>query len=189
MGVFTGVGEAVGVTVTVGVGVGVPVASTAGAVGVGMAELPAAEQPAASTTSMVEVMMLGRIRGCPSVWGDGGASHKVRRASRGQWFAPRRLRLALQRSVGSARTTRTTRGDLMAYDGPDDLLDLKKAFLAAGARLQELSAPEAYDRAAWDEVHAEQQRLALELHRHPWWAGQENRYKADMDLLAAAKQS
>jgi hypothetical protein len=76
----------------------------------------------------------------------------------------------------------------MAYDGPDDLLELKRAFLAAGIRLQELNAPEAYDRAAWDEVHAEQQRLALELHRHPWWAGQENRHKADMELLAAAKQ-
>lgn len=76
----------------------------------------------------------------------------------------------------------------MAYDGPDDLLDLKRAFLAAGARLQELSAPDVYDRAAWGEVHAEQQRLALELHRHPWWTTAENRYKADTALLEAAKQ-
>lgn len=55
------------------------------------------------------------------------------------------------------------------YEIPDDLLQLKKDFLA-----NESDYPKA-------------QTLALEIHRHPWWKTVDNPVKAGLALQAAAK--
>lgn len=67
------------------------------------------------------------------------------------------------------------------YDIPDDLLQLKKDFLANEAAMPGLSGEE------WQQAYRRSQDLALALHRHPWWATVESRYDADAALLRAAK--
>lgn len=70
------------------------------------------------------------------------------------------------------------------YDLPDDLIQLRRAFLDVEARLADLRGSE--DREAWQSAFQESQRLALELHRHPYWAGVDNRHGAWMALQRAA---
>lgn len=72
----------------------------------------------------------------------------------------------------------------MAYDIPDDLLQLRRDFLASETRLAELS--KGGDQGAWDEAYRESQRLAVEIDRNPYWATVDNRYKAWMALRDAA---
>lgn len=87
------------------------------------------------------------------------------------------------------------------YEPPADLLELKRAFLAAEALRAEVgkALPAATDVAAkeadipeeqrqeWDQACAESTRLAVELHRHPWWGSVDNRHEADTQLLKLAK--
>ena len=73
----------------------------------------------------------------------------------------------------------------MAYDGPDDLLQARRDFVAAENQLAELSRAEPFDRPAWEETHARMQELALQIQRDPWLAAAENRYKAWMSLRDA----
>lgn len=68
------------------------------------------------------------------------------------------------------------------YKPPPDLLELKTAFLANEARLPSLAGEE------WQAAYQKSQDLALALHRADWWAKVDNRYKADMALLSAAKE-
>lgn len=90
------------------------------------------------------------------------------------------------------------------YDIPDDLIELKIAFKAAGRRVEELSArfPKNFDDSgtfvlgtappeavsAWLDAHAAQTRTAARLYAHPWWdteAVAANRYTADLAVNAA----
>ncbi|MGI5273139.1 hypothetical protein ACQEUU_37685 [Nonomuraea sp. CA-218870] len=73
----------------------------------------------------------------------------------------------------------------MAYDLPEDLIALKRAFLAAETRLASLS--ETGSREDWQAAYQECQRLAVEIDRHPYWATVDNRHSAWMALQAAAK--
>lgn len=87
------------------------------------------------------------------------------------------------------------------YEPPADLLELKKAFIAAEERRREVGlampAPTAVaakeadisdaERQAWTNACEESARLAGEIHRHPWWETVDNRYSADMQLLKLAK--
>lgn len=75
----------------------------------------------------------------------------------------------------------------MSYDLPDHLITLKRDFLAAEARLEELS--EDGSREEWQAAYLDCQRLAVELDGHPYWATVDNRYQAGMALLAAAKEA
>jgi len=87
------------------------------------------------------------------------------------------------------------------YDLPDDLIDLRRAFLAAQERLAELgrampshtmvAAGEAEpategQRQAWWDAQKECQRLAVEIHRHSWWETVDSRQKAERALRDAA---
>ena len=87
------------------------------------------------------------------------------------------------------------------YEIPGDLLELKKAFIAAEAHRREVGlampAPTAVaakeadisdeERQAWQSACAESGRLAEEIQRHEWWATVDNRFDADMHLLRLAK--
>ncbi|MEU6781508.1 hypothetical protein ABZ912_20070 [Nonomuraea angiospora] len=86
------------------------------------------------------------------------------------------------------------------YDLPEDLIDLRRAFLASEARLVELrqthpastviAASEAElseeQRVEWAAAFDESRRLAEEIHRHGWWETVENRHSAWMALRNAA---
>ena len=87
------------------------------------------------------------------------------------------------------------------HEIPDDLLELKRAFLAAEDRRREVGlampAPTAVaakeadisdeERQAWKGACDESARLVEEIHRHPWWETVDNRYDADVQLLKLAK--
>jgi hypothetical protein len=88
----------------------------------------------------------------------------------------------------------------MAYDPPEDLLRLRRDFLAAERRLSKLGkampAPTAVaageaevpdeQRQEWWTVQAECRRLAMGIQTHSWWATADNRQKAWMALHTAA---
>lgn len=67
------------------------------------------------------------------------------------------------------------------YQIPDDLLQLKKDFNANDASLPQLEGE------AWKEAYRRVQDLALEIHRHDWWASVDNRHSARMALQKAAQ--
>jgi len=75
----------------------------------------------------------------------------------------------------------------MSYELPEDLIALKRDFLAAETRLAGLS--EDGSREEWQAAYLDCQRLAVELDGHPYWSGVDNRYKAGMALLSAAKEA
>ncbi|MBN6054495.1 hypothetical protein JYK22_21315, partial [Nonomuraea sp. RK-328] len=74
----------------------------------------------------------------------------------------------------------------MAYDGPDDLLQMRKDFVAAEQLLAEMSRRPEHDREAWQQTHARMRELALQIQAHPWMAEAENRYQAWTALRNAA---
>jgi hypothetical protein len=69
----------------------------------------------------------------------------------------------------------------MAYDPPEDLLRLRRDFLAAG----EAEVPDE-QRQEWWAVQAECRRLAMGIQTHSWWASVDNRQKAERALRDAA---
>lgn len=112
--------------------------------------------------------------------------------------APSSLSAAPRRISPKLRTGGTNLAD---YEPPADLLELKRAFLAAEVKRREVGqampAPTAVaakeaelsdeERQAWKDACDESGRLASEIHRHPWWETVDNRYDADMQLLKLAK--
>jgi hypothetical protein len=89
------------------------------------------------------------------------------------------------------------------YDLPEDLLQMRRDFLAAERRLSELGeampAPTAIaageaevpdeQREEWWTVQAECRRLAVGIQTHSWWASVDNRQKAERALRDAADAS
>lgn len=89
----------------------------------------------------------------------------------------------------------------MAYEIPDDLLQLKRDFNAADARCEEIAAalpssvsvlavemePDPKGQADLVEARSERMRLVEEMNRHPWWATVDDRHDAWMFLQKAAK--
>lgn len=75
----------------------------------------------------------------------------------------------------------------MPYDLPDHLITLKRDFLAAEARLEELGKGGSEEE--WQAAYKELQDLAVKLDQDPYWATVDNRYKAGMALLSAAKEA
>ncbi|WP_101791044.1 hypothetical protein [Nonomuraea indica] len=76
----------------------------------------------------------------------------------------------------------------MAYDGPDDLLQMRRDFVAAERKLAELGRAEPFNREAWEATYARAQELAVEIQRSPWLAAAENRHKAWTLLRDAAAE-
>lgn len=75
----------------------------------------------------------------------------------------------------------------MAFDIPDDLVQLRRDFVAAETAWGE--AGRSGDREAAQEAYRETQRLAEAIQDHPWWGDcGGNRFEARMALLAAAKE-
>ncbi|GAA0911903.1 hypothetical protein [Nonomuraea longicatena] len=82
------------------------------------------------------------------------------------------------------------------YEVPQDLLRLRREFLAFELRQSELSrcrpAPSATlsdeQQAEWVEAYSECVRLAEEIHRHPYWATVDSPHRAWMALQAAAEE-
>ena len=68
------------------------------------------------------------------------------------------------------------------FDIPDDLLQLRRRFLAAdaawGAATDQDAAQRAYEEAG---------QLAEEIQDHEWWGTVDDKFKARMALIAAAK--
>jgi hypothetical protein len=65
---------------------------------------------------------------------------------------------------------------------PDDLLLLRRRFLAADAAWAHATDPDAAQRA-----YEEAGRLAEKIQDHDWWGTVDDRFKARMALIAAAK--
>lgn len=65
---------------------------------------------------------------------------------------------------------------------PDDLVQLRRRFQAANAAWAD-----AADRDEAQRAYEEAGRLAEELQDHMWWGTVEDRFKARMALLAAAR--
>lgn len=89
--------------------------------------------------------------------------------------------------------------DVSRFDIPEDLIALRRAFVAAGECCRELGEqlPTGQDiidgRTAdqalserFAQARAEQRRIAVEIHRHRWWATADNRYEADRAVRQAA---
>lgn len=88
------------------------------------------------------------------------------------------------------------------YDFPDDLLQLRRAWLEADARCDEIAArlPSSVDVVALEaekdeegiaslvEARSERLELTEEINRHAFWEGCDNRYSAWMALNKAAKE-
>lgn len=88
------------------------------------------------------------------------------------------------------------------YDFPPDLLDLQRAWYAADARCEEISAalpraadvvsrhaaPAAEQEAELAEARAERLRLTQALQDHTWWATVDDRLAAKAALRLAARQ-
>ncbi|TDD31527.1 hypothetical protein E1286_44820 [Nonomuraea terrae] len=89
------------------------------------------------------------------------------------------------------------------YDLPDDLLQLKVDFLAASAACERIAnripshvavlameaEPEPELQAELEAERGRRLDIVMQIHRHDWWATVDNRQKADMALLAAAKEA
>lgn len=67
---------------------------------------------------------------------------------------------------------------------PADLLQLRRDFQAANAAWAG-----AVDRETAQRAYEKVGRLAEEIQDHPWWGTVEDRFKARMVLIAAAKQA
>ena len=77
----------------------------------------------------------------------------------------------------------------MAFDFPDDLIDVQRAFLAAERAWSQAARGEGDDMAV-NEAYQETQRLTMEVHRHPWWATlSTGRHEARAALRDAARVS
>jgi hypothetical protein len=77
----------------------------------------------------------------------------------------------------------------MAFDFPDDLIDLQRAFLAAERHWSQAARGDGDDMAV-NEAYQETQRLTMELRRHPWWATLPNgRFEARAALCETAGAS
>lgn len=88
-------------------------------------------------------------------------------------------------------------------DIPEDLLALKRDFLAADARCLEIADslpsnvavleleanPEPERVAELVDARAERLEVLEQINRHPWWGQVESRYKASTALLEAAKKT
>lgn len=88
----------------------------------------------------------------------------------------------------------------MNNDLPPDLVQLRRAFLAAEEHLRQLGAaqpaPTAIaageaelsdeQREEWQAAHEKTRDLAGEIHRHDWWDTVDNRHDAWMALQQAA---
>ncbi|NUW45527.1 hypothetical protein [Nonomuraea rhodomycinica] len=74
----------------------------------------------------------------------------------------------------------------MAYNGPDDLLQMRRDFVSAEKELAKLSRRPDHDREKWQKTHAQMRELAVKIQAHPWMAAAENRYQAWMQLRDAA---
>jgi hypothetical protein len=72
----------------------------------------------------------------------------------------------------------------MAFDFPDDLVQLQRDFLAAEDRWREAAARG--DDEAVGAAYRAAHDAALALHRHPWWDTTETRYQARMALREVA---
>ena len=70
----------------------------------------------------------------------------------------------------------------MAFDIPPDLLQLRRDFLAADAAWAA-----ATDRDAAERAYQEAGRLAEAIQDHDWWGKVDDKFKARMALIAAAK--
>ena len=69
------------------------------------------------------------------------------------------------------------------FDVPDDLVELRRRFVAA-----DTAWAEATDRDAIQAAYEDAGRLAEAIQDHPWWSEcGGNRFEARMALLAAAK--
>lgn len=85
------------------------------------------------------------------------------------------------------------------YEFPPDLLEAQRAYYAADAQVQEVTAAMPSSQEILEGAISEEQReqlaaarearlQALEaLNRHPWWGGERDRYAAWMALQKAAK--
>lgn len=87
------------------------------------------------------------------------------------------------------------------YDLPDDLLQLKRDFLRLDAETHEQASalpssvdvvaleaePDDAGRARLAELRAERLEVVERINRHAWWETVDNRYKASMALLEAAR--
>lgn len=87
------------------------------------------------------------------------------------------------------------------YEIPDDLLQLKKDFLAADLRCQEIAdglpssvsvlamemEPDPDGQADLVEARAERLLALEEMNRHPWWSSVDDRYAAGVALQKAAQ--
>jgi hypothetical protein len=78
----------------------------------------------------------------------------------------------------------------MAYNIPDDLVQLRRAFVAAEQQLAELSKPGG-DPQEWHAVYQESGDLAEKINTHGYWTSPDvdNRYRAWMALQQAAKET
>jgi hypothetical protein len=72
----------------------------------------------------------------------------------------------------------------MAYDFPDDLIQLQRDFFAAEERWRQAAA--GGDDDAVGQAYRTAHDAALALHRHPWWDTTETRYQARLALREAA---
>lgn len=70
------------------------------------------------------------------------------------------------------------------YNIPRGLLAIQRRFLEAEARTAEATTPEDFQKAFKD-----QQQAAIDKHRHPWWETVDNRFKADMALREAVRET
>lgn len=87
------------------------------------------------------------------------------------------------------------------YDLPEDLIQLKRDFLAADAECREIAEqlpssvavlageaePDLGRQAQLDAARARRLEVVRQLYRHEWWATVDNRYQADVALTKAAK--
>lgn len=89
------------------------------------------------------------------------------------------------------------------YSPPEDLLQLRRDFVAAEERLSELGRampseaavraqeaepPTEGQRQAWAAAQGECRRLAVQIQPHPWWATVDSRQAAERALRDAAAE-
>jgi hypothetical protein len=75
----------------------------------------------------------------------------------------------------------------VTFDFPDDLLELQRDWFAADK--DRTAAARGGDDAAFIAAGARLQDLTMALHRHPWMRECTSRYEARMALRAAARQA
>lgn len=74
----------------------------------------------------------------------------------------------------------------MAFDFPDDLVQLQRGFFAANRRWAE--AARGGDDGATERAYRDTHEAVMALYGHPWWETVSVRYQARMALREAAQQ-